>query len=56
MKNLLYVLIAAFLLLYVGSCTFDREQDGVYEFGVDNGEIEEDDVSIENEEIKEDDI
>lgn len=57
MKKVVFVvIISAFLGLYVLSCTHDTDPE-LYQFGIDNGEIEEDDINgIDNEEVKDSDI
>lgn len=43
MKKIVLVIVLAFFGLYVISCTHDRDEE-IYEFGIDNGEVQEDDI------------
>lgn len=44
MKKIVLVIVLAFLGLYVISCTHDRDDEEIYEFGIDNGEVQDDDI------------
>lgn len=43
MKKLVIIALLA-MGLYVVSCTHDREENEIYEWGIDNGETKNDDI------------
>jgi hypothetical protein len=56
MKKVFYVIAAAFLSLYILSCTDDQDET-IYEFGTEEVDVQDEELqSIENEEVKDSDI